>query len=277
MMQDFYANAVAHHSAESTAKKAAIMTTAPTRAQRQMSCYMVIIRILAEPDAPGFMRAARLLNRNRWRRARMGACGQCACIRQIAGQDISANTMRQRRPNERSHGEEPGLPACRGSQFPPLSFEPQFSLQSVVFLPVALAAHVRFPLVLGRRLARAPRSPRSERIDRAEWWRCFFRIHRCQHPPMSALIRALVLCVRLGGHDASCANQTYSTRRDRWRKAEAAPAVRLRTTSVSYGATESTGLTKPPMDRCARRRRRCASFALGDRLYLRVRCFPLSD
>jgi hypothetical protein len=76
--------------------------------------------------------------------------------------------MRQHRPNERSHGEGPGLPGCRGSQFPPLSFEPQSSLQSVVFLPVALAAHVRFPLVLGRRLASVPRSrPRSERIDRA--------------------------------------------------------------------------------------------------------------
>jgi hypothetical protein len=77
--------------------------------------------------------------------------------------------MRQRRPNERSHGEGRGLPGCRGSKFPPLSFEPQSSLQSVVFLPVALAAHVRFPLMLGRRLASVPRSrPRSERIDRAE-------------------------------------------------------------------------------------------------------------
>jgi hypothetical protein len=76
--------------------------------------------------------------------------------------------MRRRRPNGRSHGEGPGLSCCRGSQFPPLSFEPQFSLQSVVFLPVALAAHVRVPLVLGRRLASVPRSrPRSERIDRA--------------------------------------------------------------------------------------------------------------
>jgi len=55
----------------------------------------------------------------------------------------------------------------------------------------------------------------------------------------------------------------------------AAPAVRLSTTSVSYCSREPTGLTKPPMERCGRRRRRCASFALGDRLYLRVRCFPL--
>lgn len=53
--------------------------------------------------------------------------------------------MRQRRPNERSPGEGPGLPGCRGFQFQPLGFDPQFSLQSVAFLPEALAAHVRFP------------------------------------------------------------------------------------------------------------------------------------
>lgn len=88
------------------------------------------------------------------------------CHRSSKAVKARLQIMRLRRPNE-SHGEGPGLPGCRGSQFPLLSFEPQSSLQSVVFLPEALAAHVRFPLVLGRRLASMPRSrPRSERIDR---------------------------------------------------------------------------------------------------------------
>src|ERR1700690_3623999 len=73
-----------------------------------------------------------------------------------------APLIRQRGSNERSHGEGPGLLGCRGSQFPPLSFEPQSSLQSVVLLPVALAAHVWFPLVLACQYASITAARRAD-------------------------------------------------------------------------------------------------------------------